>query len=196
MRENVIQIDIESELQKIIRQLHSLPDQLAAPNLLKNALNSVARKVRKQMVADAKEEYAVSKTKTLRDKSQGAPQVLAANLSSLSAAIRSRGHMQEIMSFTTRPNTRTEAAKAQVLASGSPKDLEIDGLKAFLATFASGHQAIVQRKGPERWPVKKLLSPSVPQLLGNEAVLSRAEDQTYELLQTEIRKRIEKLNLR
>ncbi len=84
---------------------------------------------------------------------------------------------------------------AQVLASGTLKDLEINGLKAFLTTFASGHRAIVQRGGPERYPVKKLLSPSVPHMLGKEAVLSRATDQTYALLQAEIQRRVDKLNL-
>ena len=90
MSEDVIQIDIESELQKVIGRLHDLPDQIAAPKLLKNALNSTARKVRKQMVRDVQGEYAIKKRKVLRDKSEGAPQVLTASTSNLSAAIRSR----------------------------------------------------------------------------------------------------------
>jgi len=90
MSEDVIQIDIESELRKVIGRLHDLPDQIAAPKLLKNALNSTARKVRKQMVRDVQGEYAIKKRKVLRDKSEGAPQVLTASTSNLSAAIRSR----------------------------------------------------------------------------------------------------------
>ena len=46
----MIRIDVEGELQKIIQQLDRLPDQIAAPNILKNALNATARKVRKQLV--------------------------------------------------------------------------------------------------------------------------------------------------
>ena len=60
--EAVIHIDVEGELQKIIQQLNSLPDQIAAPNILKNALNATARKVRKQIVKDAKGQYADRKS--------------------------------------------------------------------------------------------------------------------------------------
>ena len=52
--ELLIHIDVEEELQRIIQQLNRLPDQIAAPNILRNALNSTARKVRKQMVTDVK----------------------------------------------------------------------------------------------------------------------------------------------
>lgn len=215
MSEEIIRIDMESELQRVIGQLHSLPDQMAAPKLLKNALNATARKVRKQMVRDVQGEYAIKKRKVLRDKSEGGPEVLTASTSNLSAAIRSRGPMQDIMTFMTRPNTATGAAAARVLSSGSLRPLEIHGLKAFVTTFSNGHVAIVQRAPPQRYSdaksrssrikrygakadmtkIRKLLSPSVPHMLDNEAVRGRAEEQTYALLQAEIQKRIDQINL-
>lgn len=191
--EAMIRIDVEGELEKIIQQLNSLPDQIAAPNILKNAINSTARKVRKQLVKDAKGEYAIKDTTILKDESQGAPKVLTATTANMSAAVRSRGPMQDIMAFMTRPNTKTGAAAAQVLASGGMKPLEMGGLKAFVTKFASGHVAIVQRKGTERLPVKKLLSPAVPFMLGNETVRGKAEVLAYEILQDEIDKRIQKV---
>lgn len=215
MSEEIIRIDIESELQRVIGQLHSLPDQVASPKLLKNALNAAARKVRKQIVRDARGEYAIKRREVLRDKSEGGPEVLTASASNLSAAIRSRGPMQDIMTFMTRPNTATGAAAARVLSSGSLKPLEIHGLKAFVTTFSNGHVAIVQRAPPQRYSdaksrgnrikhygpkadmtkIKKLLSPSVPHMLNNEAVRGPAEDMTYELLQAEIQKRIDRIKL-
>lgn len=215
MSEEIIRIDMESELQRVIGQLHSLPDQIAAPKLLKNALNATARKVRKQMVLDVQGEYAIKKRKVLRDKSEGGPEVLTASTSNLSAAIRSRGPMQDIMTFMTRPNTATGAAAARVLSSGSLRPLEIHGLKAFVTTFSNGHVAIVQRAPPQRYSdaksrssrikrygakadmtkIRKLLSPSVPHMLDNEAVRGQAEEQTYALLQAEIQKRIDQINL-
>ena len=191
--EAMIRIDVEGELEKIIQRLNRLPDQIAAPNILKNAINSTARKVRKQLVKDAKGEYAVKNTKALKDESQGGPKVLTATTANMSAAIQSRGPMQDIMAFMTRPNTKTGAAAAQVLASGGMKPLEMGGLKAFVTKFASGHVAIVQRKGAERLPVKKLLSPAVPLMLGNETVRNQAEVLAYEILQGEIDKRIQKV---
>lgn len=191
--EAMIRIDVEGELEKIIQRLNRLPDQIAAPNILKNAINSTARKVRKQLVKDAKGEYAVKNTKALKDESQGGPKVLTATTANMSAAIQSRGPMQDIMAFMTRPNTKTGAAAAQVLASGGMKPLEMGDLKAFVTKFASGHVAIVQRKGAERLPVKKLLSPAVPLMLGNETVRNQAEVLAYEILQGEIDKRIQKV---
>lgn len=191
--EAMIRIDVEGELEKIIQRLNRLPDQIAAPNILKNAINSTARKVRKQLVKDAKGEYAVKNTKALKDESQGGPKVLTATTANMSAAIQSRGPMQNIMAFMTRPNTKTGAAAAQVLASGGMKPLEMGDLKAFVTKFASGHVAIVQRKGAERLPVKKLLSPAVPLMLGNETVRNQAEVLAYEILQGEIDKRIQKV---
>ena len=148
--EALLEIDVDKELQKIIQRLNSLPDQIAAPNILKNAINSTARRVRKRIVKDVKGEYAIKNEKILTDESEGAPKVLTATAGSMSAAIRSRGPMQEIMAFMTRPNQGTGAAAAQVLASGSMKPLEVDGLKAFVTRFASDHVAIVQRKGADR----------------------------------------------
>lgn len=208
--ESLIRIDVEEELQRIIAQLDRLQDQVAAPNLLKNALNETARKVRKQIVKDTKGQYAIKDTGILKDEKQGAPKVLTATAASMSAAVRSRGPMQDIMAFMTRPNQGTGAA-AQVLASGGMEPLEKGNLKAFVTTFASGHTAIVQRDPPKQYGsgrsaragryganadmtrIKKLLSPAVPFMLGNETVRSQAEALAYETLQAEIDKRIAKV---
>ena len=206
-----IEIDTEAQLAAIIRKLDSLPDKIAAPNILKNAINATARKVRKQITKDAAGVYAIKDKTILKQKDQGAPQVYTASASDLTATIRSRGPMQDIMAFMTRPNTSTGAAAAQVLQSGSMKLLEANGLKAFVTTFASGHTAIVQRDPPKQYGsgrsaragryganadmtrIKKLLSPAVPFMLGNETVRSQAEALAYETLQAEIDKRIAKV---
>ena len=189
----ILQIDTDEELKKIMRQLKSLPDQIAAPNILKNALNSTARQVRKQFIKDVKGQYALSDTSVLRQEKKGGLKVLGASVSTLYATIRSRGPMQDIMTYMTRPNKDTAAAAAKVLNSSAMKSLELGNIKAFFTQFKSGHIAIVQRKGPERLPVKKLLSPAVPHLLNNEEVRATATAMTYDLLQAEISKHIAKV---
>ena len=159
--QSILQIDTDEELARVMRQLKTLPQQLGAPNVLKNALNSTARKVRQQIIKEA--------------------------------AVLAKGPMRDIMDFMTQPNTDTAAAAAKVLNSGAMKPLEAGGLKAFITTFRSGHTAIVQRRGAERLPVKKLLSPAVPHMMGNEEVRAEAEALAYETLQREIGKRIEQL---
>ena len=194
-----IEIDTEAQLAAIIRKLDSLPDKIAAPNILKNAINATARKVRKQITKDAAGVYAIKDKAILKQKDQGAPQVYTASASDLTATIRSRGPMQD-----------TGAAAAQVLQSGSVKLLEANGLKAFVTTFASGHTAIVQRHPPAEYSagrgsrsqkygeradmtkIKKLLSPAVPHMLGNEEVMAQAEQLTFSTLEAEVQKRIDK----
>lgn len=209
-RGGFIEVDTEAQIAAIIQKLNRLPDQIAAPNILKNSINATARKVRKQMTKDAAGQYAIKNKSILKQADQGAPQVYQAGVSDLTATIRSRGPMQDIMAFLTQPNTKTGAAAAQVFKGGTMKPLETDGLKAFVTTFASGHTAIVQRHPPATYStgregraqeygeradmtkLKKLLSPAVPHMLGNEEVREQAERLTNEILLEEIQKRIDK----
>ena len=189
--QSILQIDTDEELARVMRQLKTLPQQLGAPNVLKNALNSTARKVRRQIIKDSEGRYALKEKKALQSESK----ILSASASTLEAAVLAKGPMRDIMDFMTQPNTDTAAAAAKVLNSGAMKPLEAGGLKAFITTFRSGHTAIVQRRGAERLPVKvkKLLSPAVPHMMGNEEVRAEAEALAYETLQREIGKRIEQL---
>ena len=144
--QSILQIDTDEELARAMRQLKTLPQQLGAPNVLKNALNSTARKVRQQIIKDSKGRYALKEKKALQSESK----ILSASASTLEAAVLAKGPMRDIMDFMTQPNTDTAAAAAKVLNSGAMKPLEAGGLKAFITTFRSGHTAIVQRRGAER----------------------------------------------
>lgn len=187
--ESVLYIDTDEELARIISQLNTIPQKLGAPNVLKNALNSTARKVRQQLIKDSMGRYALKQKKPLQTESK----VLSASAATLAATVQAKGSMREIMDFMTQPNTKTGAAAAKVLNESSMKPLEAGNLKAFITTFRSGHTAIVQRRGAERLPVKKLLSPAVPHMMGSEEVRAKAEALAYETLQNEIEKRIQQL---
>lgn len=187
--QSVLQIDTDEELAKIMAKLDGLPQMLGAPKILKNALNSTTRKVRQQIIKDSKGRYALKQKKALQSESK----ILSASASTLEATVLAKGPMRDIMDFMTQPNTKTGAAAAKVLNESSMKPLEAGDLKAFITTFRSGHTAIVQRRGAERLPVKKLLSPAVPHMMGNEEVRAQAEALAYENLQREIEKRIEQV---
>lgn len=132
--QSILQIDTDEELARVMRQLKTLPQQLGAPNVLKNALNSTARKVRRQIIKDSKGRYALKEKKALQSESK----ILSASASTLEAAVLAKGPMRDIMDFMTQPNTDTAAAAAKVLNSGTMKPLEAGGLKAFITTFRSG----------------------------------------------------------
>lgn len=206
-----LEIDTDAEVEKIVRQFDKLKDKLGAPDVLQKVVKTTAQKVKKQLVKDAKERYALVDESGLKDTSKGAPRVTTERGASVSAAIRSKGPMQDIMAFLTQPNTKTGAAAAKVLNRGTEKRLEINGLKAFVTRFASGHVAIVQRdphgeyssgravraqkygKSADMTKLKKLLSPAVPHMLGNEEVREKAEKLAYQIMQQEMDKLIQKI---
>ena len=191
--QDILVIDADGEIEKIIQRLDKIKDRLGAPDILQKAVKTTAQKVRRQIVKDAKGHYALTDESGLKNRSKGAPKVSSSKGAEISSTIISKGPMQDIMAFLTQPNTKTGAAAAQVLNDSAPKKLEKGDLKAFVTRFASGHVAIVQRKGPERLPVKKLLSPAVPHMLGNDIVRAKATAMAYDLLQAEIEKHIAKV---
>lgn len=209
----LLTIDTDEEIAKIIRQLHRLPDKIAAPGVLAKAINSAGGRVRRQIVRDAQKRYAIKDDKILKKEEDGAPKFYKATAADLAGVIRSKGPMNDIMAFMTSPNTATGAAAAQVLNSGGMTPLQKGDIKAFVTRFASGHIAIVQRDMDGKYTepeaiarrlknqgrkadmtrIKKLVSPAVPHMLGNEEVRAKAETMTYQWLQQEIQKHIKKV---
>ena len=95
------------------------------------------------------------------------------------------------MAYMTRRNEGATAAMLKVLNESSMTALEVDGRKAFEATFKSGHTAIVQRRGKERLPIKKLLAPAVPFLYGKS--YEEAEMDYYAILQKHIQRQVDRM---
>lgn len=147
MSESVIQIDTQAEIEKIVRQLDTLPNRLKAPSVLAAAINAAANEMKRKIGQKTRKRYAISDKKILTDRKQGGMYLERAKGSTTSAAPISRGGMVEVMAYMTRQNTETTAAMLKVLNESAMTALEVDGRKAFEATFQSGHTAIVQRVG-------------------------------------------------
>ena len=179
--QNILQIDTDAELQKIIRQLDSIPDQLKAPSVLASALNATANEMKRTMGKKARKRYAITDGGMFLERATGG---------TLEAGLLSKGTMVDVMAYMTRRNTKTTAAMLKVLNESQLTALEVDGRKAFETTFKSGHTAIVQRRGKERLPVKKLLAPAVPFLYGKS--YEEAEMDYYAILQKHIQRQVER----
>ena len=216
IEKGIAEIDTEQEIAAIIQKLNRLPDQIAAPNILKDAINDTTRQIRRSLNKYAKKRYAISDASVLTQKSKGATWVDRATQSNQTATILSTGPMLDLMSFLTNPGSGTAAAAAKVINENSQKSLEMNGLKAFVTTFASGHTAIVQRHPPDKYTrgeakrlsahaakgrlwtpdmtkIKKLLGPAVPHMMGivfsnNQVEIDRM---VYDMLQTHIQRRID-----
>ncbi len=188
--QNILQIDTDAELQKIMRQLNSLPDQLKAPSVLASALNATANEMKRAMGKKARKKYAITDDRILKERKRGGMFLERATGTTLEAGLISKGAMADVMAYMTRKNAGTTAAMLKVLNESGMTVLEVNGRKAFETTFKSGHTAIVQRRGPERLPVKKLLAPAVPFLYGKS--YEEAEMDYYAILQKHIQRQVEK----
>lgn len=191
MNESVIQIDTQAEIEKIIRQLDTLPNRLKAPSVLAAAINAAANEMKRKIGQRTRKRYAISDKKILTDKKRGGMYLERAKGADTSATLISRGGMVEVMAYMTRRNTETTAAMLKVLNESAMTALEVDGRKAFEATFQSGHAAIVQRVGRARLPVKSLMAPAVPMLYGK--TYEEATQDYYSILQKHIQREVERV---
>lgn len=175
--------------------------QKDSKTILKKAINRTAKEARKQLAKTAKETYAVkisgfNKSMTIK----------SATVSKTEAIIKSKGEALEIGKFRASPfryangKDRPKEIKAKVLTASSMKALVKGDTKAFVARFKSGHVAVVERNpdkkmasNPKKSALKKLLSPSLPQMLGNEKkIYNKIEPQIKELLQKNIKQEVER----
>ena len=211
----LLRIDTDDEIMKIIQRLDSLGDQLDSPRVLAKAMNQTAREFRTKLKKYHKKYYAVTDQDVLERKDYGAVQVKNASGENIDSTLLSRGPMLDLMKFMVKGGTGNAAVAAKVINSHSLVSLEKGNLKAFVATFASGHVAVVQRDPPKKykstgasarlaaqkeagrnWPpdmtkVKKLLGPAMPIMYGN-IVEEYGMMNDQELVYTTLRKYIDK----
>ena len=205
--ERLIHFDVDKELLRTIEKaLGNMKGE--SRKVLKNAVNATARQARTALIAKTKEEYAVKKgplskaTKVSKKASVSAPE----------ATITVKGPAQELREFRT--STSKSGVKAKVRNSSSLKLIQSETgsrAKAFLATFGSGHTAIVQRQDGEEYTkgkqkriddygpkidltrIKKLLSISHPQMVGSSAVYGSLGLDIYDTLLENVNKEIRRV---
>lgn len=144
--------------------------------VMKQAVNETAKQARVQLAKTAQRQYAI---KTGRFNK--AMKIKKAVVSRPEAVIKATGEVLELREFKISPNkyitgkNRPNITKGKVYRKGSLKKLQKGNLKAFVTKFKNGHVAVVQRvpgkkmkSNPKKDFIKKLLSPSIPKMLGNE----------------------------
>jgi len=187
------------------KALGNLKDQRF--KVLKNAVNATARQAKKQLAAKMSAEFTAKKGPINRSmKIQP-----KATDSSPKATITVTGPAQEIGEFKT--TTSKSGIKARV-RKGEPLKLiqsqKGSRAKAFLATFESGHTAIVQRQDGQEYTrgyqkrkdkyapnkvdmtrIKKLLSISFPGM--GSSVIGELEPDIYDTLLENVSKEIKRV---
>ena len=175
--------------------------------VLKNAVNATAKQAQADLVAKAQAEYTAKKGPLKK-----AASIKKGTDSNPEATITVKGTTLELREFkATAPRS---GARAKILTSGTLKAIQSQKgkrAKAFLATFESGHTAIVQRYEGEEYKrdkgkrqakygrhidvtrIKKLLSISFPKMVGGSAVLGELEPDIYDTLLANVIREIERV---
>lgn len=192
--DGLLQFEIDQATLQVIEQaLGGLKSE--SRKVLKNAVNATAKQAKADLAEKAKGEYAVKKTRFTK-----AMTTKNASLSRPEATINVTGEQLELRDFKASPasvrtgSARPSVVKAKVLLSSSLKPLATSDTKAFITKFKSGHVSIVQRRSKARFPLKKLLSNSIPKMVGSqEKVYGVVEPHIYSNLMDNISKEIEKV---
>ena len=171
LQSGMIEFEVDqTQFQRIELKLKDM--KAKAPQALKNAVNATARDAKKDLADKAKETYAVKSPRFKKAIAQK-----NATASNPTATLKITGAVNELADFKYKDNTSTDAARGKVLTK-----------------FGSGHVSVVQRKGASRLPLKKLLSPSIPTMIGNEAkVYGIVKPNIEENLQKNIQKQIDRI---
>ena len=206
----VVKIDTNED--RICSMLNALENN--SERVLKNAINRTARKSRKTTAKEAKKRYKYKEKSNLLNemKLETAKKVAYGDMM---AEISAKGPATEIKEFVvnnmtvSRGKNRPKVIKGKTMTTSRLTKLENKGIKAFVAQFRSGHIAVVEREplttrqkleghhgGKDyryaTYRLKKLLSPSVPQMLGNKEALNEiVEPEIRDLLQRNIEKQFE-----
>ena len=175
--------------------------------VLKNAVNATAKQAQAALVDKAQAEYSAKKGPLKR-----AATIKKGTDSKPEATITVKGATLELREFKT--SAPKSGAKAKILNSSTLKLIQSQKgskTKAFLATFESGHSAIVQRQEGETYRrdgakrqakygrhidmtrIKKLLSISFPKMVGGSAVLGELGPSIYDTLLENVNKEIRRV---
>lgn len=197
----MIAIDInQKDLKRIEDALTGV--EKTAPNVLKIALNATAKQTRSELSKKARKAYAVKVSgfnKSMNTKN--------ATTGKLEAVIKTKGEAMELGQFRAAPfrvangDDRPENIRGKVLTQSQMADLVKSDIKAFVVKFKSGHVAVVERvpgkkmkSNPHKEFLRKLLSPSIPQMIGNEKeVYGEVRTKIGQLLEENIRKQVDRV---
>ena len=197
----------EDVINRLNERLKTTPEKI--PDALRKAINDTAKSTRQEVAKLAREQYTI-KTGDFNKSMK----IENATQKYLQATIYTEGKPVPLYGFKRKNNTPMEAAKAQVLSSGSLKKIVLKGgadngkdLKAFMQTVknknGSGHTGIFRRMTQEerqksisekKNPIKQLYAPSIPQMTGNEKkVYSVVQPFIVEDLRNNLEKHITKV---
>lgn len=171
------------QVERVEEIFRNTPQQV--PKVISRAINRAAHVGRAQATRSVRENYNIKH----RDVSSTI-KVRTASPDNLNANIRSSGAPMKLMKFRVSPNSPKKAKQVTVgVKKGSRKKIK----GAFVAGMNSGHVNVFTRVSKPRLPIRGHYGPSVPQMIGNESVVSVVENKTYQELDSRLDHEINRL---
>lgn len=173
----------DSELKKTIKQLSGVPKEI--PRAAASAINRTLTFTRKRVNQEVRKTYNIKSgdiTKTL--------EIHKANASNLSASIISKGGRLTLGRFGRSVGSWKKGKKIKVKVKKTGIKVVNTNPKAFIAGL-TGNSHIVKRVGKSKYPIKVLHTLSVPQMISNENVSEKVQQEASEKLQERIEHEVE-----
>lgn len=159
----------DNELKRVQQQLGEL--QHKAPNVIANALNRSISNIKANIPKEVRKDYNIKATdikETLK--------IFKANASKLQGEVKSTGKLIGLDKFKVSPKTVNPKRKSQLKIA-----VKKDGTKQILGAFIASINGVkvFKRDGKTRLPISRLMGPSVPQMIGNEATVNKINQSAY-----------------
>ena len=204
MAETFIDIDV-SELTRIVEELVEFPEQIK-PAIVR-AINSTLTTATKATAQEIRKEYAVGevadikggtiKIGTEKVKIKGVFRLKKATRSDFTAALIAGGGQTGLYKFRRTPKEPPpkqrykNKVRVMVKKSGGKKVVKHNGNLAFLQPI-HGRATIFAREGRARFPIKKLYSLSVPQMISDKAATKPSVKRIQARVQQELSVKVQK----
>lgn len=173
------------QLERLQERLKDVPKKI--PVVTARAINRAAEAARTEGSRFVRETYHVKHTAVLKK-----IKIKKAYPADLVADIRVTGRPLSVINFRVRKNkplpTRGKYAVVRVKKGGGGR---IKG--SFVLTTTQGYTNVFTRVTKDRFPLRSIHGPSVPQMMGNKEGLKKMEDKAREVLDKRLDHEIERV---
>lgn len=173
----------DSELKKAVSKLSNVPKEI--PKATAAAINRTLTFTRKRVNQEVRKTYNVKSsdiTKTL--------EIHKANSSNLTAYIISKGGRLTLGRFARNTGSWKKGKPVKVKVKKSGIKTVNTSPRAFISGL-TGNNHIVKRTGASRYPIKVLHTLSIPQMISNDNVSERVQEESSQKLQERINHEVE-----
>ena len=173
------------DILKVERELGNMSRK--TPSVFSRSMNRAIQNMRTSANKKTRETYHLKASQineTMR--------VRKSSASRLYAEVKSSGKLIGLEKFSMSPRSPSSKGKSKIRVAvkrGPKKSIE----RSFIRGFESGKNIVMQRETKKRLPIRRLVGPSIPQVMNNEAAVKFVQKQGHETLQKRLDHEIARL---